>query len=162
MSDATLKQLLNDAYRYALALCQHQHTAEDLVQTAWVGLLKVNGPRNRPYLFRSIRNHYININKRHQLIAMDSLEEMEGNDQHLDNEEQLVVDRLIHHQDLEILLTSLRSIEREFLFLHYYQGLTHQEIADHSGLSRNTVLSILHRMTKKLRQQRQRELEAEL
>lgn len=160
MSEKYLQTLLNEGFRYAFALCQNQHMAEDLVQMAWLGILKIQAPRNKAYLFRAIRNHFINNNKRHQLVPMVSIDTIAELDRHdiVEDYSNLLIDL----RDLEQFLGQLRSIEREFLFLHCHQGLTHQEIADLTNTPRNTVLSLIRRAIQKLNNLAGSSLEAEV
>lgn len=150
MSEENLKQLINEGYRYAFALTHHRAMAEDILQMAWLGVLKAKGPKEKSYLFRAIRNHYLNSNKRHMLVPMLSLEEMQENDMTGESSYDHIQVKM-DNRDLEKAMERLRSIEREFIFLHYYSGFTAQEIADFTDQSRNTVLSIINRSCKKLR-----------
>jgi len=150
MSDQIIKHLLNDGYRYALALCQHHAMAEDILQMAWLGILKVNGPKEKGYLFRAIRNHFINQNKRHGLVPMLALGDVSEEEMFNDTNEAFLSAELSSIA-MEKALNSLRVLERELIFLHYYVGYTAQEIADMLEMPRNTVLSNISRSCKKLR-----------
>src|SRR5258708_2089076 len=52
---------------------------------------------------------------------------------------------------LETVRGILRRVEREALFLHYYEGRTAEEIGQLTSQPRGTVLSLLHRAIAKLR-----------
>ena len=53
-------------------------------------------------------------------------------------------------RSLDNALAKLRPTEREALFLAEVQGYTAQQVADQTGRSRGTVLSLLKRSRKKL------------
>lgn len=62
-----LETLLHAGYRYAVALTGNEGDAEDLLQDAWLGMIRIDGPRTKPYLFRSIKNRYIDGHRRRQV-----------------------------------------------------------------------------------------------
>ena len=53
--------------------------------------------------------------------------------------------------DLAALLAALRPGEREAIYLHHVEGRTAEEVGVLTGQPRGTVLSLLHRAFKKLR-----------
>ena len=61
MADPThdLSDLLQQAFRYALALSHNRTVAEELVQDACVGIARHGGPWERGYLLASVRNRFI-------------------------------------------------------------------------------------------------------
>lgn len=139
--------LLNQGYRYALALVHDRTKAEDLLQDAWLAVLQAGGAREKAYLFSAIRSRYINQGKRDKLVAfvpLDNLHDITDAGTGDAMESRLQMD------ELERLLQQLRPPEREALFLAAVEGYTAQEIADHTGYSRGTVLSLIHRARKKL------------
>ncbi len=142
---ANLKELLQHGYRYAMSITHNKSRAEDLLQDAWVAIMRADGPHNKNYLFSSIRSHYINQNKRDRLVPMVPLE-----DEVEDLRDDLFSD--INNEMLEHALATLRPVERETLFLSAVEGYTAQEIADFTKQPRGTILSLIHRAQKKIRQ----------
>lgn len=148
LSNDQITELLHHGYRYALSLVQHSSAAEDLLQTAWLSILKAKGEFSRPYLFTTLRNHFINQYKRDSLIPMMSLETYE----HLELEESCDEPIVSYDtREVEQALALLRPIEREVVYLAYVEEYTAAEISDHTDLPRGTVLSLMHRARGKLR-----------
>ena len=145
----TTEILLIRGYRYALSLTHEPAQAEDLLQDAWVAVLRAGGPQKQAYLFSSIRSRFLDQRRREQLVVIEALVE---NDAHeVQNTER--TDELIF-ADTEMLkkaLMVLRPVERETLLLFEIEGYTAQEIANMTGHPRGTVLSLIHRSRKKLK-----------
>jgi len=140
-------QLLQAGYRYALSLSQNSATAEDLLQDAWVAVLKAKGPSTKAYLFSAIRSRFLNLYKREQLLSIVPLEDEHHN-------EVPEVDHFSENFDIEIVedaLNTLRSTEREALFLNAVEGYTAQEVADLTLQPRGSVLSLIHRAKTKIK-----------
>ncbi len=157
-SSLKLERLLRDGYRYALCLTHHPTKAEDLLQDAWLAVLKAKGPHEKSYLYSAIRTRFINQNKRELLVPIVSIEEDE-----IGGAESLigVSDISLDDKELEKSLGILRPVEREALFLSVVEGFTADEIASRTDRPRGTVLSLIHRSKKKLKDyldQEQREV----
>ena len=139
-------ELLRSAFRYALALSHHAEDAEDLVQEAWMNLCRTyGGVESRPVLFAAVRNLFVDQCRRRKIVQFDPLDDLTANEPPAKRVEPGV------KGDLDVLLAGLRPAEREMLFLHYHQGHTAEEIGELTGQPRNTVLSIIHRAIRKLR-----------
>ncbi len=140
------KDLLQAGYRYALSLRTGADDADDLVQEAWYRLHRHGGRAgSKAHLFTVIRNIYVDRWRRDQLIAFEPLDEVADSRTAIDDGQ---YDAL----RLARLLDSLRAAEREALFLNVVEGYTAQEISDFTGRPRGTVLSLIHRAKRKLRQ----------
>lgn len=144
----SIEELLHSGYRYALSLSQEKALAEDVLQEAWLAVLKANGPKQRGYLFSAIRSRFLNIRKREQLVPIVSIEEVTELE-HSYNDTEIRLD--IEYSKLENALNSLRSVEREALFLLAVEGYTANEIATFTDQPRGTVLSHIHRAKHKIR-----------
>lgn len=139
---------LQSGYRYALALTHHAADAEDLVQEAWLNLCRrYGGVESNALLFTAVRNLFVDQCRRKKIVQFDSLDQPEPPELPVAADEEPGL-----KGDLEALLAVLRPVERETLFLHYYQGHTAEEIAQLTGQPRGTVLSLLHRAIAKLRE----------
>ena len=143
--------LLQDAYRYACALTHDDTVAEDVVQDACVSIMKAGGSWDRPYLFSAVRARFIDLYRRQRrasapltLNPNGAVKVTTSPPVGCDLERQ---DRI---RSLDNALAKLRPTEREALFLTEVQGYTAQQVADQTGRSRGTVLSLLKRSRKKL------------
>lgn len=97
------------------------------------------------WLFKSIKNEAINVNKRDGRQAADNI------DDHLDIRGVLdisvqITDRLALAQALE----HLNPLERRALYLKFWEGLTVREIAKVMKLARSTTQDIIGGALKKL------------
>jgi RNA polymerase sigma-70 factor (ECF subfamily) len=138
---------LQKGYRYALALTHHSADAEDLVQEAWLNLARRYGRvETNAVLFTAVRNLFVDQCRRKKIVQFDSIEEAEGPELPAPGESEPGL-----QGDLDTLLAILRPVEREALFLHYYEGRTAEEIGQMTAQPRGTVLSLLHRAIAKLR-----------
>jgi len=139
---------LQKGYRYALALTHHPEDAQDLVHEAWLNLCRRYGQvGSNAILFTAVRNLFVDQCRRKKIVQFESLDEPETPDvpEMVDSEPGV-------QGDLETLLATLRPVEREALFLHYYEGRTAEEIGQLTSQPRGTVLSLLHRAIAKLRE----------
>ena len=134
--------LVQAGYRYALALTHHHYDAEDLVQQAWLKLSHRYGRvRNRSMLYITIRRLFYDQCRRGKIVSFGPLD---------DSPEPLSPETTSSCDDLDVLLAGLRAEEREAIYLNAVEGYTAREIAEQTGLPRNTVLSLIHRARQKL------------
>ena len=147
-SSIDLEALLNTGYRYALSLSRDKAIAEDLLQDAWVAVLQANGPQTKAYLYSAIRSRFLNHNKREQLVSIVPLETSEDGDSAYsqDNWPESLDSRIIFDA-----MKTLRSLEREALFLNVVEGYTAQEIANLTQQPRGSILSLIYRAKNKLK-----------
>ncbi len=140
-------ELLQSAFRYALALSHHPEDAEDLVHQAWVNLRESYGAvESRAVLLVAVRNLFIDQCRRRKVVHFESLEDLQAGQTPMEDGAEPCL-----KGDLDTLLAALRPAERETLFLHYHQGYAAEEISQLTGQPRSTVLSIVHRAIRKLR-----------
>ncbi len=139
---------LQSGYRYALALTHHPEDAQDLVQEAWLNLCRRYGRvESNALLCTAVRNLFVDQCRRKKIVQFESIDQPEPPELPAISDAEPGL-----KGDLAALLAVLRPVERETLFLHYYQGHTAEEIAQLTGQPRNTVLSLLHRSIAKLRE----------
>lgn len=145
----TTETLLIRGYRYALSLTHAPVQAEDLLQDAWLAVLRAGGPKKRAYLFSAIRSRFIDQQRREQLVAIEPLHDRDPHQGQTEvrSDEMIFADRQI----LEKALSILRPVEREALLLSELEGYTAQEIATLTGHPRGTVLSLIYRSRQKLK-----------
>ncbi len=137
-----LETLLHAGYRYAVALTGDAAEAEDLLQDAWLGMLRAQAPRTRPYLFRSIKNRFIDGYRRRQVLEFEPLPD------------ELVAPpgaSLAYRDTLLRALEVLRPEEREALYLCAVEGHSASVAGELLDRPRNTVLSLVHRGRARLR-----------
>ena len=101
--------------------------------------------KTKALFFTTIRNLYIDQYRRRQRVRFITLtSEHEG----------LSASGAVTGGDTKVaidqMLSKLRDIEREALFLHIAEGYSANEIATLTGRPRGTVLSLIHRSRKKL------------
>jgi len=139
---------LQKGYRYALALTHQTADAEDLVQEAWLNLSRRYGRvESNAVLITAVRNLFIDQCRRKKIVQFESLDQPDVPELPALAEKEPGV-----QGDLAALLAILRPVEREALFLHYYEGRTAEEIGQLTKQPRGTVLSLLHRAVAKLRE----------
>lgn len=136
------EELVQAGYRYALSIARHHQDAEDLVQQAWLKLVRAYGKvEGAPVLFRSIRNLFYDQKRRNKIVQFEPLEftpepgksEVNG-----------------VSMDMDQLMSRLRPEESEALYLNVVEGYTASEIAGQTGSPRGTILSHIHRARQKL------------
>lgn len=138
---------LQTGYRYALALTHHPADAEDLVQEAWLNLCRrYGGVTANALLFTAVRNLFVDQCRRRKIVQFESLDEPDPAPLPAAPSEEPGL-----QGDVAALLGALRPIEREVIFLHYYEGRTADEIGQLTNHPRGTILSLLHRALAKLR-----------
>ncbi len=146
-----LDEILQNAYRYALSLAHDPAEAEDLVQEACIAILGARGSWDKPYLFTTIRNRFIDHYRRSQRVLFVSLDGGAEASTLAEADEPFALD-VLEAGAIDRALGRLRLEERETLYLAVVEGYTAQEIADLTDRPRGTVLSLLHRTKRKLRQ----------
>ncbi len=157
------KQTLNRIYRYCLSLQGDSEIAYDLMQTGLERYLRMEANRkdakqvapNKPlsYLFRIVRNAFIDQKRRQKGKSWESWEDAE-NEVHTNvicAGFQSMDDILIDREEVEAILEQLPVSHRELLFLWAVEGYTVQEIAEIMDVPRGTLLARLHRIRIKIK-----------
>lgn len=138
---------LTAGYRYALSLCGSQQDAEDLVHDAWIRLEKrYRHALQKPLLFRTIRNLYIDQYRRSRKVRFVSFDEAG-----VEPMSEGIEKAYMNAEEMQLLLGRLRDVEREVLYLSVVEGYTADEIATMTDTARGTVLSLVHRSKIRLR-----------
>ena len=146
-----LEELLHSGYRYALSLTHDKAHAEDIIQDAWLAVLKAKGSHTRPYLFSAVRSRFLNLNKREQLVAIVALDDVPSLEEQSDVSNNLDTAGYLEYPLLKEAMDCLRGVEREALFLMAVEGYTANEIATFTEQPRGTVLSHIYRAKQKIR-----------
>ena len=145
-----IEQLLHQGYRYALSLTHNPAFAEDLLHDAWVSMLGISAPQNAGYLYKTIRNKFINHRKHEKIIPFINLDEAFSEGELIESESHFA-ELLADEQLIEKTLGELKPLEREVIYLYYYEEYTTVEIAELIGQSKGVVCSLIYRTRIKLR-----------
>lgn len=144
------KRTLNRLYRYCSSLCDQESDAFDLLQSAVERCLR-SPPDNSDVLYsyamRTVRNVFIDQYRRKQRVA---LEEFDDAVHAIDYDIVSLEDVAMERAELDQVWLTLSIVEREILFLWAVEGYSTDEVARQLGKPRNSVLSIIHRMRKRL------------
>ncbi len=147
-----LDERLQRGFRYAMALTHHSTHAEDLVQEACLKLLNRGMAIELPVLFTTIRNRFIDLYRHAKRFPKDSLADTNVVELKLSSAVAKHDDLIADKDMLARALGRLSIEEREALYFWAVEGYTAKEIAKIGSMSRNTVLSRIHRARSKLRQ----------
>lgn len=140
------------AYLFCLSLCGDEHLASDIVADAFVKAclsLPEDVPSFRYWLLRVCKNLYFDhLRKRKFEASPDALEHMTSGhtpeSQYIQKEELRCLWRII---------ASLPPGDRELLTLHYFSGLSLQDIAPITGKSYAALRQRMVRLRKSIRQE---------
>jgi len=153
------KDELNQLYRYALSLSSHEEVAYDLVQAAVERYLKKHSGSGKliekplAYLKTIIRNLYFDLERHRKVVPMISMESEDVS--YIEPLDDAMEDMLINQQEVQQLLGGLNAEENELLYLWAVEEHTLDEIAQIYKKPRGTLLSKLHRLKKRIREQLQ-------
>ena len=144
--EAKLRAMMQAGYRYAYSLTHHHQDAEDLAQQASMKVLRRYGDlQDRALLFVAIRNLFCDDYRRRAAVSFQH----DQHDRMIDGKQNAMKSVEVR-LDMEALLASLSSEEREILYLSCVEGFTAAEIGTLTGRPRGTILSLLSRTKKKL------------
>lgn len=150
LSKKQQEALIQAGYRYACALSSDPDSSRDLVHDAWISITKRYGSRpDKALLFRVIRNRYIDHYRRAARFSHVDFDDQDMTTHDAAGGMSGLIDP--DGEQLSRSLATLRSEEREALFLSVVEGYTAAEIAELSNRSRGTVLSQIHRAKAKLK-----------
>lgn len=144
---------LNRLYRYAYSLTGHKAEAEDLLQDGLERYLRaghksVDNPL--AYVRRILRNCFIDGLRRKGL----HLETLHPDDVGAQDIDMRTLESIMIDQDLLTRIWQrLAPFEREILYFWAVEGMTVQEVAHELGTPRGTILSRIHRLRARLRQE---------
>ena len=138
-----LEDVLNRGYRYALSLTNDADFAQDLLQEACLKICQRGGPWDVKYLIVVIRHCHVDAYRRAPKVCDADLELLVGEPD---------VAYVAADEALAQALAQLRAEEREALFLSAVEGYSAAQIAKLTKRPRGTILSLIHRAKKKVRQ----------
>lgn len=146
-----LEDLAQRGFRFAVSLTADPSRAEDLLQDAWFAVLKADGPWNAGYLFRTIRNRFVDEFRREVRRETLPIEAASDIADEIAPDFWSGVDLSAANGRMEAAMSRLRPEERAVLYLAAVEDYTAQRIGDLLEWPRGTVLSLLHRAREKLR-----------
>ncbi len=144
-------------YRYLLRLSYRPDAAEDVFQDAWSKIVKARQSYRptaafRTFLFRVAHNcfiDYLRRNQRHELSAgVDPDRELSA-----EPDPETLTEHALLRQRLDLAMKNLPQEQREAWLLHAEGGLNLDEIADVTGVNRETAKSRIRYANRKLREQ---------
>lgn len=148
------KEMLNQLYRFAIALTRDEDQAYDLLQSSAEKYLK-SAPGDIeqpvPYLKRSIRNEFIDQQRKQQKVCSLSALDPDNDRLEVEQETPSLESLYIQERDVEILIGLLSAEESELLYLWAVEEYTIAEIAELQSVSRGTLLSRMHRLKKRIK-----------
>ena len=145
---SNMDELLQRGYRYALSLADDRHDAEELLQEACLSLVRSGGRWHVGSVLTAIRHRFIDRLRRRGLtmqsldVAAEMIREVAG--------PAALTSEL--DAELERALGALRPEERELLYLAAVEEMTIAEIAKMTDRPRGTILSLIHRAKRKVRE----------
>jgi len=150
--EALVRACSSDLYRYAYWLCKQSSLAEDLVQEAclraWKSLHTLQDVNSaRAWLMTIVRNEFYRHCKKNNKRVQDWDEQIESQLSMLSYDKDASTDIMALRQAIE----RLPDEYREPLVLQVDGGFSGDEIADITGVTRNTVMTRVFRARQKLR-----------
>jgi RNA polymerase sigma-70 factor (ECF subfamily) len=146
-------------FRYLLRQCRNRATAEELFQDVWLNLIRarasyVVSSRFTTYLYRLAHNRLIDHYRRRVPAALVSYEDAEDSPQLTaarDAEPPVAYEARAQLQRVLELVEELPAAQREAFVLQNEAGMSIEEIAEATGVTRETAKSRLRYAMNKLR-----------
>ena len=142
---------LNKLYRFSYSLTLNESDAYDLLQNSLEKFIKNQTQKENDlaFMYRIIRHQFIDDYRKQSKHPSVPFEEQDYIDFDVKTLESISID-----EDLvERLFEYLEPLEREILFYWAVEGYTTQQIADMLAMPKGTVLSKIHRMRQRIKQQ---------
>ena len=148
---------LNRLYRFCYSLTTDESSAYDLLQNSLEKFLKSKTKKENSlaFMYRIIHHQFIDDYRKQAKHQFVPFEEQDYIDFDIKTLESISIDNDLIEQVLEY----LEPMEREILFYWAIEGYTTQEIADMLKMPKGTVLSKIHRMRLRIKQQFNEELD---
>ena len=148
-------------YRYFLRQCRDAATAEELFQDVWMNLIRARAAytvqaKFTTYLYRLAHNRLVDHYRQHRptMVTVDE-DDCDVLDSIPDEREQpadVAIDVKQQAERLKALIAELPEAQREAFLLQQEGGLTVEEIASATGVTRETAKSRLRYAFAKLRE----------
>ena len=147
------REQLQRLFRYGYSLTASEDDAYELLQRAIEQTLERGVEPEHPvrYLMRAMRNRHIDELRRHARREHVTLEDAEEQGS-LDWSEQVLDHVVIASVDMARIWEELEAKERELLYMWAVEDWTAAEIAEQTETPRNTILSRIHRLRRRLQE----------
>lgn len=148
-------------YRYFLRQCRDSAIAEELFQDVWMNLIRARAgytvqAKFSTYLYRLAHNRLVDHYRQHRPTLVTSDEQDGDVLESIPDEHAVPADSAIdlkrQAEQLRTLISDLPEVQREAFLMQQEGGLTVEEIANATGVSRETAKSRLRYAMAKLRQ----------
>lgn len=142
---------LNKLYRFCYSLTVDESNAYDLLQNALEKYLKSKTTKDHDlaFMYQIIRHQFIDDYRKQSKQQTVPFEEKD----HIDFDVKTLESINIDEDLIEQVLTSLQPLEREILFYWSIEGYSTQQVAEMLEMPKGTVLSKIHRMRQRIKQQ---------
>ncbi len=155
--DELVRRTYVDTYTLAFRLTSHEEDARDVVQDAylraWRGIGRFRrDARFTTWLYRITANAaYTHVQKRHRQRTISLDDAHDPVDTRFEASPETVADSIAGLDELAAALQCLPDTLRQIIVLKDVYGLTHEAIADETGISVAAAKVRLHRARKRLR-----------
>ena len=149
-------------YRYLLSQCRDAASAEELFQDVWMNLIRARAgytvqAKFTTYLYRLAHNRLIDHYRRHRHVAMISFDDEDREEiAELPDEREPPADDALDARRqagrLLELIAALPEAQREAFLMQQEGGMSVEEIAQATGVTRETAKSRLRYAMARLRQ----------
>lgn len=152
ITDKDYKRWLN----MSVIICGNKEVAEDILQELLLNLLEKNNSHINVldnYIFISLKNRYINFNKKDKKTIKEELIEVQ--DDFTNDDLDCLIQKNIEDQEKIDCITKtilkLPSYDRKLYQLHFIWGLSQREIAKKIGISHMTINMRVNKIKEKIR-----------
>lgn len=151
------KYVYKNLYSYGISCGMNSHEADDAIQDLFLRLysnpsLIVNSSTIRPFLFRSVKNYFFNIQKKqNRHIDLNNAElpftfTYNIDESIIKEEEQTMIKQKVDH-----LLSVLSPRQKEIIYLRFLHEMDYDEIASVMNISNQVARNLLYKAMEKLR-----------
>lgn len=149
MTHSEIEKLYKDNYEavksFAMAMCQNNIDAEDIVQEAFLSILEnsgnIDGKGAKQYIYRAVHNKAIDFYRSKAIKKEQASDEFPQID--IDCQD---------HSELHKALADLPDRQAVAIYLHYWKKMSYNEIAEDMQIPIRTVDTLLYRAKNKLRE----------
>ena len=161
--DTLYRRHKGGVYRYMLRQCRDRAVADELFQDVWMNLIRAREgytvqAKFTTYIYTLAHNRLIDHYRKQGQAVLVSLDDEDENGPALDEPVATPRDEPERHLDVKQqaaqllkVLNELPAVQREAFVMQYEGGMTIEEIAEASGVTRETAKSRLRYALAKLR-----------
>ena len=154
------RDYVNELYSYAVSLGYSEGMAMDAIHDVFFKLVvSSKGLEDignvKFYLFRSIKNRLLDIQKHGRRITFDDMSKQDFRMDVSFADEMIISAEERHQIEIRVkkLMDELTPTQKEAIYLRYIQEMEYDEIADLLHINPESVRKLVHRGLDKLRQQ---------